>query len=81
MKTIKERAEEYADECWTLDEANFACEDGYIKGATEQQAIDIDKACEWMKSHIDEGLVIYHNNTWCSLGEFIKNFRKAMKGE
>lgn len=40
----------------------------------------IDKACEWLKSHIDEGLVIYHNNTWCSLGEFIEKFSKAMKG-
>lgn len=37
MKTIEERAEEYANENWTLDEAYFACEDGYIKGATEQQ--------------------------------------------
>lgn len=40
MKTIKERAEDYANENWTLDEANFACEDGYIKGATEQKQID-----------------------------------------
>lgn len=73
--TTEERAEKYADECWTLDEANFACTDGYIKGATEV----IDKACEWLQNHIDKGLVIYHNDTWCSLDEFIEKFRKAMK--
>lgn len=42
MKTIDERAEEYANECWTLAVSNFACEDGYIKGATDQREIDIE---------------------------------------
>lgn len=37
---LEERAEDYADECWTLDINNFACKDGYIKGATEQKQID-----------------------------------------
>lgn len=79
MKTIEERARQASyDE---LDRLSPAFEEGYIRGATEQQAIDIDKACEWIKNHIDEGLVIYHNNTWCFIGEFIENFSKSLKGE
>ena len=47
MKTIEERAREYAE-----SEDLVQCTDGfeyclrdYIKGATEQKAIDIEKAC------------------------------------
>lgn len=75
MKTIKERAEDYANENWTLDEANFACEDGYIKGATEQIEIDIEKACEWLKNNAVIGLMNEE------VDDFIEDFREAMKGE
>ena len=47
MKTIEERAKEYSlndfDGYYTGREK--AVEEGYIAGATEQKAIDIDKAC------------------------------------
>lgn len=92
MKTIKERAEEYADECWTLDEANFACEDGYIKGATEQRAIDIDKACEIYRKELSEIINIINHlgkelydideiGELISLEGSVNDFIKAMKGE
>lgn len=80
IKAIKERAEDYANENWTLDEANFACEDGYIKGATEQIEIDIEKACEWINKNwrgytgVDRyGVINFYG--------WENDFRKAMKGE
>ena len=47
MKTIYERAKEYADkEDLALATDIFEyCQNDYIAGATEQKAIDIDKAC------------------------------------
>lgn len=56
----------------------LAFEDGYKIGATEQKAIDIDNACKYLRDHIDPKLVIYHNETWCSLDEFIANFRRSL---
>ena len=47
MKTIRERATEYAeseDLVQGTDGFEYCLRD-YIKGATEQKAIDIDKAC------------------------------------
>ncbi len=76
---------------------DYYVRDGYIKGATDQKAIDdeeyrkdmryvgvkreelIDRACDYLRAHIDPKLVIYHDNTWRSLDEFIEQFRKAMK--
>lgn len=50
--TIEERAKEYSlkdfDRYYTGREK--AVEEGYTAGATEQKAIDIDKACEWLKA-------------------------------
>ena len=55
MKTIKERAKEYSKGQWDEPTALKA----YIAGATEQKAIDIEKACEWMriKKDWDEGCI------------------------
>ena len=39
----------------------------------------IDKACEYLRNHIDKDLTIYHNETWVSLDEFIKRFRKELE--
>lgn len=91
MKTIKERAEEYADECWLSDGACFACEDGYIKGATEQQEIVIDKACEIYRKELTEIINIFNHlgkelydidelGELISLEGSINDFIKAMKG-
>ena len=52
MKTIEERAKEYSlkdfDGYYTGRER--AVEEGYIAGATEQKAIDIKRACEWLRA-------------------------------
>lgn len=53
MKTIVERAYDYADEKWgDIDEyrADTVAVGAYIAGAEEQKRIDIDKACEWLKA-------------------------------
>ena len=46
MKTIEERAKEYSIGKW--DE--LTAKTSYMQGATDQKAIDIDKACEWLKA-------------------------------
>lgn len=45
----------------------------YIKGATEQKAIDIEKACEWIKENIEGGV---HPQ---SAYGFVEKFRKTME--
>ena len=53
MKTIIERAYDYADKKWgDVDEypADIVAVSAYIAGAEEQKRIDIDKACEWLKA-------------------------------
>ena len=41
----------------------------------------IEKACEFMRNHIDPQLTIYHEQTWCKRDEFIEIFCKYMKGK
>lgn len=53
MKTIEERAYDYADEKWgDIDEyhADTVAVSAYIAGAEEQKRIDIDKAYKWLKA-------------------------------
>ena len=57
MKTIGERAKEYASKKADIslnaiyNEALASIyEEAYIAGATEQKAIDMDRACEWLKA-------------------------------
>ena len=53
MKTIVERAYDYADEKWgDVDEyrADTVAVGAYIAGAEEQKRIDIDKVCEWLRA-------------------------------
>ena len=65
MKSIEERAKEYADRhkatefayfgsnrCYSYERVYNADIVSYERGAKEQKAIDIDKACEWMKENI-----------------------------
>lgn len=95
MKTIDERAREasYAN----LDRLSPAFEEGYIKGATEQQAIDneqlcemvldnqealIDKACEAFKATCKEQGAGSCDREWlCDGCNKYEHFRKATKGE
>ena len=62
MKTIEERAKEYApgtsnsDSLFPTRISTLAAIErrGYIAGATEQKAIDIEKACEWFTDYLME---------------------------
>lgn len=58
MKTIEERAKEYAPDAFDPDYILPAREGyivslqrrAYIAGAEEQKWIDIDKVCDWLKA-------------------------------
>ena len=85
MKTIDERAIEFADghEQAELELHGLGHVYGYSRiynsekvayerGATEQKAIDIEKACEWLKNNLREyGIILF--------GYWESDFRKAME--
>ena len=77
MKTIEERAKANLayeqDFCGHSLSENMVCR-AYVRGATEQKAIDIDKACEWLEranSALPPCYKMFEVN--------IENFRKAME--
>ena len=87
MKTIEERAKEYASKKADIslspvynDALASLYEEGYIAGATEQKAIDIEKACKWFEGYLAE---IGYPDDWCRDSEVQesgeKRFRKAME--
>ena len=80
MKTIEERAKEYASKKGDIslspiyNEALASVyEEAYIAGAKEQKVIDINKTCEWLKENIEGGV---HPQSAYS---FLDKFRKAME--
>ena len=80
MKTIAERAREYAeneDLVQGTDGFEYCLRD-YIKGATEQKVIDIDKACEWLKNNWRE-YVNQDRDGMILFGHWEYDFRKAME--
>ena len=80
MKTIAERAREYAeneDLVYGTDGYEYCLRD-YIKGATEQKVIDIDKACEWLKNNWRE-YVVQERDGMILFGHWEYDFRKAME--
>ena len=95
MKTIEERAKEYApgtsnsDSLFPTRISTLATIErrGYIAGATEQKAIDIDKACEWLKenaSYYDCAAVRCpyreEDEIICDVRKnIVEDFRKAME--
>ena len=82
MKTIAERAREYAkneDLVQGTDGYEYCLRD-YIKGATEQKVIDIDKACEWLKNNWRE-YVVQDRDGMILFGHWEYDFRKAMEEE
>ena len=99
MKTIEERAKEYApgtsnsDSLFPTRISTLAAIErrGYIAGATEQKAIDIDKACEWLKKElqkiaVDEVKENFLENNFniilkSQVPNWLTNFRKAMEKE
>ena len=95
METIEERAKEYAPDPRDPDyilysEAGYVVNryrDAYIAGATEQKAIDIDKACEWLEENARDYACA---TIRCPYGEeeeiicdvhreIVEDFRKAME--
>ena len=79
MKTIEERASEYAYTEW-ISELTDVAKESYTKGATEQKAIDIDKACEWLDNYLME---IGYPDDWLrdspNMESGKERFRKAME--
>lgn len=81
MKTVVERAREYAeneDLVQGTDGFDYCLRD-YIKGATEQKAIDIDKACEWLEGYCCEIGCKYDCNFDDIMVDGPKRLRKAME--
>ena len=75
MKTIVGRAYDYADKKWgDVDEypADTVATSAYIAGAKEQKAIDMDRACEWLKG---VQCVVHPQIAY----GFAEEFRKAME--
>ena len=86
MKTIEERANEYANKEWTF-EIHYIANESYIAGAKEQKVIDIDKACKWLKENARDYAC---TTVRCPYGEeeeiicdvhleIVEDFRKAME--
>ena len=82
MKTIAERAKEYGSKKADIslsaiyNEALASIyEEGYMAGAKEQNRIDIDKACEWLKENVEGG--VHPQRAY----GFPDMFRKAMEEE
>lgn len=78
MKTIAERAREYAeneDLVQGTDSFEYCLRD-YIKGATEQKAIDLEKVCDWLSNYF----VFEHEGmTAQGCDAFLRKLRKAME--
>ena len=80
MKTIEERAKEYASKKGDIslspiynEALTRVYEEAYIAGAKEQKVIDINKACKWLKENVEGGV---HPQ---SAYGFADRFRKAME--
>ena len=93
MKTIEERAKEYADRHKATEIDYFGVGNvygyeriydaeitAYERGAKEQKAIDIENACEWLGNYLME---IGYPDDWLRDSPNIKSgkerFRKAME--
>ena len=87
MKTIEERAEQYANPDYALPSyVAYAQRNAYIAGAKDQQYIDrllieqlIDKACEWFEGYCCEIGCKYDCNFDDIIVDGPKRFRKAME--
>ena len=78
---LRKAIEEYigypckVDECINTTKRRIA----FADGANWQYHEFINKACKYLLTHIDKDLVIYHEQSWKSLNQFIVDFRKAME--
>ena len=93
MKTIEERAKEYADghkatefnyfgvgQVYGYERIYNAEITAYERGAKEQKAIDIEKACKWLDNYLME---IGYPDDWMrdspNMESGKERFRKAME--
>ena len=83
MKTIEERAKEYSLKSFDgsnrikesiLELRESAIEEGYMAGAYDQKAIDIEKACEIVRNIANE-----YFGDWEQSCKVEDTFRKAME--
>ena len=85
MRTIKERARKYTEQAIICGGTSFFS--SYIAGAAEQHAIDIEKACKWLKENARDHACA---TIRCPYGEeeeiicdvhreIVEDFRKAME--
>ena len=51
----------------------------FVLGAEWADRTMIDKACDYLRNHIDKDLTIYHNDTWLKRDEFIKRLKKHLE--
>lgn len=82
MKTINERAKEFAKEEAKGYNPHLIAH-AYNCGATDQQNIDIERACEWIRqTYMDDYAEDdCHNSVRFDKATFLEDFKKAMKGE
>ena len=80
MKTIEERAREYVLNAIPIIEPSPIIGQfrAYTAGATKQKAIDIEKACEWLKNNWRE-YVNQDRDGMILFGHWESDFRKAME--
>lgn len=69
MSKAEQRSCQYTGYCRNTSYSDF------LKG--DHQAIE--DVCEYLSNNIDEGLVIYHEQTWRKRDEFINKLKKTMK--
>ena len=85
MKTIEERAKEYAlkdfDGYYTGWEKDV--EEGYIAGATDQKAIDIENACKACENELRRLKTLLNERgvpaNLISIGKSLSRIRKEME--
>lgn len=76
MATIEERANKYAkEESGDNYVAAILRYGGYVKGAQEQEEIDINKAVEWLKNNLTNENDP-QRTIWMA---FVNEFKKAME--
>ena len=95
MKTIEERAKEFALDAHDFDCGNCdtcgKCKEyrKYIDIVTEQRKIDIEKACEWLKKELQELAMDEVKDNFLEndfkvilksqVPDWLRDFRKAME--
>ena len=84
MKTIEERAIEYASHSY-IEDGNINTyideseKQSYIQGAMEQKAIDIEKICDWLKENAWSFAHSFDGEPYYDTEMMIDALRKAME--